>query len=107
MLQLAEDFDFVQDVLSTSGNSLQLNPMLNGVLAGFNRRRRHSRFKYGNQSLEMDRLRFAQTASDRDSDLYATEVKSAKTKSARMYKITQQEAGYNSSGAICRFFKKA
>ena len=106
MLQHAEDLDFVQDVLTASGNTIQLNPILNGVLAGFNRRRRHSRFKYGNQSLELDRLRFAQTASERDSDLYATVVESSRTKSKRTYKSTQHETGFKSSGAICRFFQK-
>ena len=69
LLQHADDLDFVQDTLTASGSSLQLNPLLNGVLAGFNRRRRHQRFKYGHRTLEFDRLRFAQTASDLDSDL--------------------------------------
>ena len=74
LLQHADDLDFVQDTLSTTGNSMQLNPVLNGVLAGFNRRRRHNRFKFGDRTLEFDRLRFAETASELDSDLYATEV---------------------------------
>ena len=74
LLQHADDVDFVQDTLSTTGNSMQLNPVLNGVLAGFNRRRRHNRFKFGDRTLEFDRLRFAETASELDSDLYATEV---------------------------------
>ena len=45
MLQHADDLDFVQDILSATGNSPQLNPVLNAVLAGFNRRRRQNRFK--------------------------------------------------------------
>ena len=69
LLQQADELDFVQDTLTVAGNSLELNPILNGVLAGFNRRRRHNRFKYGQQTLEFDRLRFAQTASEYDSDL--------------------------------------
>ena len=100
LLQHADDLDFVQDTLTASGNSLQLNPLLNGVLAGFNRRRRHQRFKYGHRTLDFDRLRFAQTASDLDSDLFATEVRNARTNS------TWQEKGSKSSGAICRFFNK-
>ena len=58
MLQHADDLDFVQDVLCASGDSLEVNPILNGVLAGFKTRRRYSRFKYGYHTLELDRLGF-------------------------------------------------
>ena len=75
MLQHADDLDFVQDVLCASGDSLEVNPILNGVLAGFNRRRRYSRFKYGHHTMELDRLRFEHTISEKDSDLQATEVR--------------------------------
>ena len=75
LLQHGEDLDFAQDVLSASGNALELNPILNGVVAGFNRRRRYNRFKYGHQTMELDKLRFAHTISEKDSDLHATEVK--------------------------------
>ena len=74
MLQHADDLDFVQDVLCASGDSLEVNPILNGVLAGFNRRRRYNRFKYGHHTMELDRLRFEHTISEKDSDLQATEV---------------------------------
>ena len=77
-IQHADDLDFVQDTLTTTGSSVELNPVLNGVLAGFNRRRRHNRFKYGHCNLELDRLRFASTASPKDSDLCASEVVSHK-----------------------------
>ena len=75
VLQHADDLDFVQDALSATGDSLELNPVLNGVLAGFNRRRRYNRFKYAHHTLELDRLRFQYTSSEKDSDLQATEVK--------------------------------
>ena len=74
LVQHADDLDFVQETLVAAGNSLEINPILNGLLAGFNRRRRHHRFKYGPHNMELDRLRFANTATDKDSDLFATEV---------------------------------
>ena len=76
LLQHADDLDFTQDTLSAVGASPMINPILNGVLAGLNRRRRHQRFKLGHYNLELDRLRYAETASLLDSDLAATEVKS-------------------------------
>ena len=75
MLQHADDLDFVQDVLCATRDSLELNPILNGVLAGFNRRRRYNRFKYAHHTLELDRLRFEHTISENDSDLQATDFK--------------------------------
>ena len=102
MLQQADNLDFVQDTLSSTCSSLQLNPILNGVLAGFNRRRRHGRFKYGNQTLEFDRLRFAQTASEKDSDLFATEVVEKKGSS-----VTSQSKDSSMPGAFCKFYQKA
>ena len=101
LLQLADDLDFTQDTLSSTCSSLQLNPILNGVLAGFNRRRRLGRFKCGHQTLEFDRLRFAQTASEKDSDLFATEMLEKKSK-----KSTRQPVGNRTSGPICRFYQK-
>ena len=77
-IQHADDLDFVQDNLTTAGSSVELNRVLKGVLAGFNRRRRYRRFKYGHCNLELDRLRFASTASPKDSDLFASEVVSHK-----------------------------
>ena len=78
LLQHADNLDFVQDVLSATGNSAELNPILNGVLAGFNRRRRYRRFKYGHHSLDIDRLRFASTKSANDNDFCASEILSMK-----------------------------
>ena len=74
LLQLADDLDFVQDILSAVGSAHEINPTLNSVQAGFNRRRRLNRFKRGHHNLELDRLRFATTASPLDSDLVAKEV---------------------------------
>ena len=96
LLQLADDLDFTQDTLNAAGESLVLNPVLNGVLAGFNRRRRYSRFKYGHHTLELDRLRFAHTVSEKDSDLFATEVK----KNRKAGKST----GFTT---LCTFFQRA
>ena len=105
LLQQADDLDYVQDVLTTTGNSLQLNPVLNGVLAGFNRRRRQNRFKYGNSTLEFDRLRFAGTASKADGDLCATDVGGAKEKKEGK-RNTEGVKDSSTSGAICRFYQK-
>ena len=102
VLQHADDLDFIQDTLSATCSSLQLNPILNGVLAGFNRRRRYGRFKWGHRTLEFDRLRFAQTASEKDSDLFATELVESKTN-----KNSGRKNGGNSWGAICKFYQKA
>ena len=100
MLQHADDLDFVQDTLTATGGATQLNPILNGVLAGFNRRRRHGRFKFGHQTMEIDRLRFANTASELDSDRSATEGKGRKqSKSSRTSEAP-------TSNAMCRFFQK-
>ena len=96
LLQLADDLDFTQDTLNAAGESLELNPVLNGVLAGFNRRRRYSRFKYGHHTLELDRLWFAHTVSEKDSDLFATEVK----KNRKAGKST----GFTT---LCTFFQRA
>ena len=100
MLQHADDLDFTQDIVTATGKSMQLNPILNGVLAGFNRRKRHGRFKWGNQTLEFDRMRFAETVSEMDSDFKATDIHKKKiSKNAKLVK------GAN-SGAICRYFQR-
>ena len=62
MLQHANDLHFTQDVLSAAGDALEVNPTLNGVLEGFNRRRRYKRFKFGHHTLELDGLIFAHTS---------------------------------------------
>ena len=104
LLQHADDLDFVQDTLSASCCSLQVNPTLNGVLAGFNRRRRFGRFKWGQQTLEFDRIRFGQTATEKDSDLFATEVLERKTN--KKEKKGSVKEGGSTWGAICQFYQK-
>lgn len=79
LLQHGDDLDYVQDVLTATGENTELNPILNGVLAGFARRKRHGRFKHGPLNLEFDRLRYANTATPKDSDL-ATLMASQKKK---------------------------
>ena len=68
LLQHGDDLDFVQDVLTATGVSKELNPILNSVLAGFGRRKRYGRFKCGQLNLHFDRLRFAETATENDND---------------------------------------
>ena len=101
LLQHAADLDFVQDVITAIGNSTQLNPVMNGILAGFNRRRRFNRFNYGNRTLEFDRLRFANTASELDGDQHAMEVGGKKKK-----KDSGKTKDSYYSGAICRFYQR-
>ena len=104
MLQHADDLDFVQDVLCAVGDSLELNPILNGVLAGFNRRRRYQRFKFGHHTLELDRLRFGHTVSEKDSDLHATEI-SGKLSVGKGGKSTRKnEPRYNT---VCSYYQRA
>ena len=68
LLQHSNDLDFVQDVLKAAGASKELNPILSSVVAGFARRRRQGRFKYGQLNIHFDRLRFADTATEKDHD---------------------------------------
>ena len=68
LLQHADDLDFVQDVLDLVGSHSALTPTLHAVLAGFGRRKNHGRFKHGQISIAMDRLRFSHLASPNDKD---------------------------------------
>ena len=101
LLQHADDLDFTQDALTAIGESHALNPVLNKVLAGFNRRRRYQRFKCGHHTLELDRLRFATTASTLDSDLLAKDIVKKEPKLARTNR-TNQESGTGP----CWFFQR-
>ena len=74
LLQHSDDLDFVQDVLTATGRSRELNPILNSVLAGFGRRRRCDRFKSGQLNLHFDQLRFASTKTVKDNDLMVTDL---------------------------------
>ena len=102
LLQVADDLDFVQNVLSAVGASHKINPIYNGVLAGFNRRRRLQRFKRGHYNLELDLLRYAETASPLDSDLVAKDVKDVKGKTVQSDNQKKQ-----STQEPCWFFQKS
>ena len=104
MLQHADDLDFVQDILTATGNSSSLNPILNGVLAGFNRRRRYRRFKYDHQNLEMDRLRFAGTKSVKDGDLQAVDITELKKEGQTETRSSNKANIFNYP---CRFYNRA
>ena len=101
LLQHADDLDFVQDTLVASGSSRELNPILNGVLAGFNRRRRYKRFKYGHCNMELVRLRFASTASDEDSDLRAAEALANKRNNT-----TKTQSKKTRYPTLCNYFQR-
>ena len=49
LLQHSDDLDFVQDVLNAVASHSEINPTMQAVLAGFNRRRNLGRFKDGQQ----------------------------------------------------------
>ena len=55
IIQLSDDLDFTQEVLSAVGNHSELNPTMQAVLASFNRRRNFGRFKSGAQTLALER----------------------------------------------------
>ena len=96
LLQHGDDLDFVQYVLKATGASKELNPLLNSVVAGFGRRRRHGRFKRGQLNVHFDRLRFADTITENDDDLKVKDfVKNAKDKS----KVTNPMS-------LCRYFQQ-
>ena len=106
LLRQADDLDYVQNVISASGRNAELNPMLNAVLAVFSRRKRVGKFKDGQHNLDFDRLRFAHTATPRDSDLLAKEVEKKPQKQAPMRHpcwYFQKARGCLNSAQDCRF----
>ena len=92
---------FVQDVLSAVGAPSRINPVLNGVIAGFNRRRRHQRCKLGHYNLKLDRLRYAETASLLDDN---QAVKDAKSKSDK--EESSKTNGKKLASEPCWFFQR-
>ena len=100
LLQHSDDLDFVQDVLTATGKSRELNPILNSVLAGFGRRRRYGRFKCGELNLQFDQLRFANTKTEKDDDLMVKDLEKDPDKK------TPRKSNLSSSLSICRFFQQ-
>lgn len=103
LLQHGDALDFVQDILTATGGNLELNPILNGVLAGFSRKKKYGRFKCGQLNLDFDRLRYASTITPKDSDLFATEVtkrKESDPKSLCRHFQKQSACGF---GKSCKF----
>ena len=68
LIQHSDDLDFVQDVLNTTASHSSLTPTMHAVIAGFTRRRNYGRFKHNQQSVALDRVRFAHLASPKDND---------------------------------------
>ena len=101
LLQHVDDLDFVKDVLTATANSSALNPILNGALTRFNRRRRYQRFKYDHQSLEMDRLTFAETTNPNDDDLQSTDVLKVRKDTEAGKTNTARVSSFNYP---CRFY---
>ena len=97
LLQHSDDLHFVQDVLKATGRSKELNPIMNSVLAGFGRRRRHGRFKCGQLNMHFDQLRFADTKTPKDDD---QKVKD------RGEKTPQKTSSFSNSLSICRYFQQ-
>ena len=102
LLQHGDALDFVQDILTATGGNLELNPILNGVLAGFTRRKKYGRFKCGQLNLDFDRLRFASTITPKDSDLCAKEVTAKSNNERSLCRHFQKQFGC-SFGTSCRF----
>ena len=108
MIRLAENLDFVQDMLSV-GTHPELNPAKFTLLEGFKRQRNLGRFKFANHSVDIDRLRFAHTASANDHDRFAGYTKrtnaTGSTRSAAICQYYQRRIGCNNT-ARCRYLHK-
>ena len=104
LLQHGDDLDFVQDVLTATDGNPELNPILNGVLDAFSRRKRFGRFKCGQLNLEFDRLRHANTITPKDNDLEAKDMKqkSGEQDGFKSCNFFQRKTGCN-YGKRCRF----
>ena len=95
--QHRDDLDFVQDFLKETGRSKELNPILNSVLAGFGRRRRHGRFKCGQLNMHFDQLRFADTKTQKDDDRKVKDL---------VEKTLHKTSSFSNSLSICRYFQQ-
>ena len=76
---------------------MELNPILNSVLAGFYRRKTYGRFKYGQLNLHFDRMRYANTITPKDSDLHAKEVT----------QTLKSNTAISSGKGVCKVFQQA
>ena len=96
VLQLIDDLDFTQDILSASSNYLKINPILHCVLAGLKRRSIYGSFKHGNHSVEVDRLRFVNTGTTLDDDLCVKEI----VKGRKNFSTKRRDKRY-----CCRYYQ--
>ena len=94
VLQINNDLDFVQDVLSAAGKSKRLNPLLHSVLAGFSRRKKSGRSKCGQLNMHFDQLRFADKKTDEDEDLRSKDV------------LKTQKDKQRNTNEICKFYQQ-
>ena len=107
LLQHADDLDFVQDVLDLVGSHSALTPTLHAVLAGFGRRKNHGRFKHGQISIAMDRMRFSHLTSPYDNDDGNVRKRKHRSKSGMAKGICQHFQRRSSCGnGLCLFVHK-
>ena len=69
LLQLADDLNYLQELISAVGRESSLNPTLNAVVEAFNRRRFYNRFKTSGKNVELDILLNQSTQSSKDDEL--------------------------------------
>ena len=94
LLQQADDFDFIQNVLTANGEYPELNPTLGAVNDAFMRRKVSNRFKSLQHSFELDRVRHSQVKEPLDTDKQKGEVKG------------ENEPKKRRMNYYCRFFQK-
>ena len=68
LLQQADDFDFLQSVVTSVLESPSLNPSMNAITDAFNRRRFSGRFRTAGRGIEMDTLLYQSTKGVKDDD---------------------------------------
>ena len=93
-LQQADDFDFIQNVLTANGEYPELNPTLGAVNDAFIRRKVSNRFKSLQHSFELDRVRHSQVKDPLDTDNQEREV------------IGRNEPKKRRINYYCRFFQR-
>ena len=68
LLQQADDFDFLQTVITSVHDAPALNPSMNAITDAFNRRRFAGRFRTARRGIEMDTLLYQSTRGAKDDD---------------------------------------